>query len=256
MSRRERDSSIENEPHFQARHYQPDPSDYRAAWDHANPASASNEEELVAGNVWDEPTLSAELTADTTEDRFSYSNWLARKQAETSYAKSILTMLGVALVAGPWGILGAFIGNGEGAFSIALLVIFGPVTEEIMKVATALWIVEKKPFLFKSVFQILFCAAAGGAAFGFIENLVYLHIYIPDHSATLAVWRWSVCTGLHMNCSFVAGVGLARIWYNAMREHRPPEFRLGISWLVLAMVAHGTYNAFTVVAEAMGWLKF
>ncbi len=164
-----------------------------------------------------------------------------------------MTLL-VAVVAGPWGVLGALSGISGGSFALAMIVVIGPVTEEIMKVAAALWVIEKRPYLFKSVWQILLCAAAGGAAFAFIENLMYLYVYLPQHSSKLAAWRWTVCVGLHMNCSFVAGVGLARIWDNAIRERRRPQLWLGLPWLFMAMVAHGVYNGATIVAEAMGWL--
>lgn len=142
-------------------------------------------------------------------------------------------------------------GSGKTATALTLVVLIGPMTEEVMIVADASWVVEKKPYLFKTVGQILFC----GAAFGFIESLMYLYVYIPDHSAKLAAWQWSVCMGLHMNCSFVAGVGVARIWYNAVRERHRPQLWLGLPWLFIAMVAHGACNGATVVAEAMGWLE-
>jgi RsiW-degrading membrane proteinase PrsW (M82 family) len=180
---------------------------------------------------------------------------LAQRQAETSVTKSWLMTLLVALVAGPWGVLGALTGSGTRGFALAMIVVIGPVTEEIMKVAAALWVVEKRPYLFKSIWQILLCAVAGGAAFAFIENLMYLYVYLPEHSATLAAWRWTVCVGLHMNCSFVAGVGLARTWDNAIRGRHRPQLWLGLPWLFMAIVAHGVYNGATIVAEVMGWLE-
>ena len=84
---------------------------------------------------------------------------------------------------------------------------------------------------------------------------MYLYVYLPEHSAKMAAWRWTVCVGLHMNCSFVAGVGVARIWYNAVREQHRPQLWLGLPWLFMAMVAHGAYNGAVVVAEAAGWLE-
>jgi hypothetical protein len=59
-----------------------------------------------------------------------------------------------------------------------------------------------------------------------------------------------------MNCSFVAGVGLARIWDNAVRNQHRPQLWLGLPWIFMAMVAHGVYNGAVVVAESVGWLEF
>jgi hypothetical protein len=251
-----RDPSIENEPHWQFRQYDADSSEARAGKKIQHEAGRSTADDAVEHTVWDEPVLSAELAGTPADNQLTYSRWLMQKQTETSRVKSALVTLLVAIVAGPCGVLGALGGSGETSFAVAMIVFIGPVTEEVMKVAAALWVVEKRPYLFKSVWQILLCAVAGGAAFGFIENLMYLYVYLPDHSAKLAAWRWTVCVGLHMNCSFVAGVGLARIWDNAVREQRHPQLWLGVPWLVMAMAAHGMYNGATVLAESLGWLKF
>jgi RsiW-degrading membrane proteinase PrsW (M82 family) len=125
-----------------------------------------------------------------------------------------------------------------------------------MKIAVALWVVEKKPYLFRSMWQIFLCAAAGGAAFAFIENLVYINVYVPNHSDEFERWRWTVCTALHVNCSLIAGVGMVRIWDNAIRNLHRPQLGLGIPWFVLAMAGHGMYNGLVIVAEQAGWLSF
>jgi RsiW-degrading membrane proteinase PrsW (M82 family) len=147
--------------------------------------------------------------------------------------------------------------GGGGSFSgLLMLTVIGPVTEEIMKIAAALWVVERRPYLFKSIPQILLCAVAGGLAFAFIENLMYLNVYIPHHTPKLELWRWTVCVGLHSGCSFVAGVGLARIWDNAVRELRRPQLGLGMPWFFTAMVGHGLYNGGVTLAETFDLLKF
>lgn len=255
MKERGRDPSIESEPQFAQQHFEADQTELQAERVLRFEAQRDSSADAVEHTVWDEPVLSGELAGQATADQLTYARWLAKKQAETSWRTTWLVTLAVALVAGPWGVLGALMAGGDSATGLTLVVLIGPITEEVMKVAAPLWVVEKKPYLFKSVGQILLCGAAGGAAFGFIENLMYLYVYIPEHSAKLAAWRWSVCMGLHMNCSFVAGVGVARIWYNAVRERHRPQLWLGLPWLFIAMVAHGAYNGATVVAEAMGWLE-
>jgi hypothetical protein len=115
---------------------------------------------------------------------------------------------------------------------------------------------KKRPYLFKSIWQILVAAAAGGLFFGVIENLIYLNIYIRSPTTQLVRWRWLVCTGLHLNCSFVAGVGLARIWDHAMRNRVPPQLGRGMPYFATAMLGHGLYNLTVSLAEVFGWLDF
>jgi hypothetical protein len=258
MSTPSRDPSIHDEPHLQARPFEADSSELKVEGRLDREASQDVSDDSVEHTVWDEIALSPELAGTAADDQLTYARWLARRMAETSWINSLWITLVVAAVAGPWGVLGALTGGGGGegsASRLVLIVFIGPVTEEIMKIAAALWVVEKRPYLFKSLWQILFCAAAGGAAFAFIENLMYLYVYLPEHSAKLAAWRWSVCVGLHMNCSFVAGVGMARIWDNAVRNRHRPQLWLGVPWFVMAMTAHGIYNGTVVVAETMGWLE-
>jgi hypothetical protein len=253
MTNPHHDPSIEHEPHLRNVEHLADVSEERAS---RSLGDETARDDSADHTVWDEPTLSAELSGTAGDDQVTYARWLARRLAETSATKSWLTTLLVVLVAGPWGIFGALFGGNGLSFNVALVTIVGPVTEEIMKIAVALWIVERRPYLFKSIAQILLCAAAGGAAFALIENLMYLYVYIPNHSFSLAAWRWTVCVGLHVNCSFVAGVGLARIWDNAIRNLHRPQLGLGMAWFATAIAGHGLYNAAVVVAESAKWLEF
>lgn len=254
MSEPSSDPSIEHEPHLAGHAFDLHPT---APAQEAGCEAAPAE---IQHNVWEEPALSMDLAGGPSHPRQTYAGWLDDKIAATSYLSSLGVMIGLAFCAGPWGVLGAlFGGGGGGVLSSAGLVavtIFGPVTEEIAKVALALWVVEQRPYLFKSIWQILVFAAAGGAMFGVIENLVYLHVYIPNASPQLADWRWSVCTGLHVNCSFVMGVGLARVWDTAIRTRTRPYLGHGMGWFATAIIGHGLYNLGVSVAEYAGWLDF
>jgi hypothetical protein len=257
MTRQSHDPSIENEPHFRGDAAAGDPSEREA--ERVLRAEAANEAREAAPDhtVWDEPTLAKELAGDASPEQVTYARWLERNVAATSWFESWLATFLIALAAGPWGVFGAIFGGMQGGGGgFAAYTIIGPVTEEIMKIAAALWVIERKPYLFKSMLQIFLCAAAGGAAFGVIENVIYLNLYTSNPSPEYAFWRWTVCTSLHVNCSFIAGVGLVRIWYNAMRMRHRPQLGLGLPWFVLAMAGHGMYNGLVIVAERAGWLKF
>jgi hypothetical protein len=212
----------------------------------------------VDHSVWDEPMLSPELVGETSADRLTFANWLDTNIARTSWAKSMWVTLGLILVAGPFGILGAFMGGGDAGLAaggLVAVVIIGPVTEEIVKVALTLWVAERRPYLFKRIWQILLASAAGGLLFGFIENLIYLNVYIPNASAALADFRWSVCLGLHVNCSFIAGVGIARMWNHTMQSRVRPDINMALPWIGIAVAGHGLYNLTVTLLELGGVLN-
>jgi len=247
--------SIENEPHLSAANFAPDPSEANAAQQLRREQIAATEADAVEHTVWSEPALAAELTGEPDEHQVTYRRWLTKNIDQTTWLQSLSTMLLVALAAGPWAVLGAlYVGTVSGSvFGILMLTVLGPVAEEVAKVAAALWVVEKRPFLFQSLWQIFLCAACGGLAFAAIENLLYLYVYVPKHTPEFVHFRWTVCVFLHVSCSLVAGVGLARIWDNAIRNLHPPRLALGVPWFVIAMVGHGLYNLTVIVASAAGW---
>jgi hypothetical protein len=257
MSDPSRDPRIEYEPHLLGLPAKHDPSEAEAderlqrEWDRTTDA------DHVEHTVWDEPGLSRELSGKTPSGELTYEIWLGKHIQQVSVLDTWLVTLAVILAAGPWGIVGALFTGvaGQGAGQAIAVTVFGPVTEEITKIALALWIVEKRPYLFSSIPQILLCAGAGGLAFAAIENLVYLNVYVRDHSPAFEAWRWTVCVGLHVGCSLTAGIGIARIWDRSMRLLERPKLALGVPWFVTAMIGHGVYNGSVFIAEAMGWLK-
>ena len=259
MPNRKHDPSIEHEPHLLDGLQAADPSEEKASRRLSRESAKATDHDHVDHNVWEEPVLNAELAGEAGDEQLTYARWLAKNIRETSWAKSWFITLGVALVAGPFAIFGALFSQPElgiaSAAGMLAIAVFAPLVEEIMKVAAALWVVEKRPFWFKSIGQILLCGLAGGIMFGAIENLLYLFVYIPDAAPSLARWRWTVCVGLHMNCSFIAAVGVARIWHNAIREQHRPHLGLGMPWLCIAIIGHGLYNFSVAIAESMGWLK-
>jgi len=252
------DPSIENEPHLAGEFLSVDPSEAKADQVLDRQRCCETEHDRVEHSAWDEPTHQTDFAGEPDESQSTYARWLAKNVAATSWTKSWLLTFGIALAAGPFAILGALMASPEqgtlSAVTLLMVVVIGPITEEIMKISAALWVVEKRPFWFKSIGQILVCTLAAGILFGVIENLIYLHVYIPDAGPSLVRWRWSVCVGLHMNCSFVAGVGVARIWHNALREQHRPILGLGMPWFFVAIVGHGLYNLTVTIAEVAGWL--
>ncbi len=251
MSGPSKDPSVSDEPHLRGRQLKLDPSEASAERALERSRRKSDpEEDKVEHGVWDEPALSAELAGAAPEGSL-YADWLARRREATGPAKSWAVTAGLALLAGPWAILGAFYGSGETVLGVLTIVVFGPVAEETMKIAAATYVVEKRPFLFRSAVQILVAALAGGLVFATIENLLYLNLYIPDPTPGIARWRWSVCVAMHMGCSLVAALGLVRVWRDAWERRARPRLALGYPYLVTAIVIHGTYNALAVTLHAV-----
>ncbi len=251
MTRPSSDSSLGDEPHLRAGDFSPDRTEERAG--RALGKEKPTEDEKVRDSVWDEPGLSRELAGIPPPDERTYAVWLDQRRSQTGPAASWAAVALVALVAAPWAVLGAFWGSGETAFSVLALTVFGPVVEETMKLAAISYVVEKKPFLFRSRFQIGACALASGLAFAAIENVLYLKLYTPHPSDVLVAWRWTICVALHAGCSLVAGLGLMRIWADVWVRRAPARLPLGFPYLVTAVVIHGAYNGFALLLYVAGF---
>jgi hypothetical protein len=246
----ENQHGIENEPHFRGgTFYQDDSIDVQME------VGQTDELERIEHTVWDEPATATEAVHKSVPD-ITYSAWLARQIAETSWFESWAVTLLVVCAAGPWGVMGAFAGAGATGFMLLAVCVFGPVVEEVTKIAAAMWIVEKRPYCFMTGGQILICAACGGLAFAAIENLIYIHVYVPNHTSEFVAFRWTVCVALHMTCSTLAGIGLVKVWRDAITNLRRPRLELAYRWMITAMVCHGMYNFTVTVLQLVGWLDF
>jgi hypothetical protein len=210
----------------------------------------------VEHGVWEEPALSPELAGSAPPDQITYSRWLEEGRARTDAAWSWMVTAGVALVAGPWAILGAFMGSGgHSLFWIVTVVAVAPVVEETMKIAAATYVIEKRPYLFTSRAQILICALSAGLVFAAIENVLYLTMHRARNPELFAMWRWTVCTALHMGCSLVASLGLAKVWRGVWETMSRPRLTLGFPYLLAAVIIHGGYNGLVTLLGIIG-LRF
>jgi len=247
MTKPSKDPSISKEPHLSGRAFHADPSERRAekALSRSTDA-ASTDDERIEQTVWDEPGRSGELSGAKPDGALDYPTWLEKRRAEVSSGRTWVVTFALAFSAGPWALLGAFYGGGQTIYGVLAAVVFAPVVEETMKVAAALYVVEKRPFLFRYPEQIPICALSAAITFSFFENLLYLHVYIPNPSPGLVYWRWSVCTAMHLGCSVIAGLGLLRVWRDVWERRARPRLSLGFPYLLTAVLVHGIYNAFAV----------
>ncbi len=240
--------SVWDEPHLRPGRHHPDPSEFTAA--RLRPPSR---DQLVDHSVWDEPALDPARRRQRPKDALTYRRWLDEKRVETSAGRSWLVTLACVLAAGPLAILGTFAQGASdltaGWSMLVAVAIIGPLTEEIMKIALPLWVAERRPYLFRSRAQIALCALASGFVFAAIENVLYLHVYVPDPSPGLVAWRWSVCVALHMGCALIAGLGVMRAWSLAEVADARSRLRSATPLVITAVVIHGSYNALAVLVE-------
>jgi hypothetical protein len=263
-----RGDSVFDEPHMRRRG-----SCWKCGYDRAGLNTGENCPECGAGpfktdrdeasrvdhSVWDEAGLAPEGARRRDAARASgetYAEWVRARKAGTAYRLSWAVVWGVAVLAGPWGVLGALadgLGSAQAGWSGMLaLVLVGPAVEEVMKVALLAYIVERRPYLLKSGVQVLLCALAGGAAFAAIENLLYLHVYIDRPSPAIVLWRWTACVALHAGCSVIAGMGLLRVWHRIWAQGERPDLLGAYPFTVAAIAVHGAYNGVMLLLEARG----
>ncbi|MEM1445893.1 MAG: PrsW family glutamic-type intramembrane protease [Planctomycetota bacterium] len=187
--------------------------------------------------------------APPAEDQRGYAAWLDRRIARTTERATWWTTFWVALLGGPWAVLGALLTTWGGLWAVVLI---APVVEEAMKIALIAWVIEKCPYRFRRRSQLVLAALGSGLAFATIENVLYLFVYIPDPSPEIIAWRLVVCTALHVGCTAVAAVGAVRAWDRVMQHRRPAAVPVDLAWLGLAIGLHAAYNTAVTFAELTG----
>jgi hypothetical protein len=205
----------------------------------------------VDHSVWDEPGLSRSLSGEAPDHAVTWFRYFTQMRESTSAKTSWLITILTVIIGGPLAILGTLIEGGTQSGLLTVIAI-GPTIEEIMKVALPLWIVEKRPWLFRSSTQILICCFASGLAFAAVENVLYLRFYVPNPSVNLAQWRWTICVLLHSSCSLLAGFGVMRMWQSFQAEKTAPQISHVGTALLSAIILHGSYNAMATMLETAG----
>ena len=248
------DPSVRDEPHLCGKRFEPDPSETRAAHTlrRERARRGATDDQRIEHTVWDEPGLSSELAGPVPEGVLKYRDWLLKRRDEVSSFRSWATTIGLALVAGPWALLGGLWGWRQTGLGVVAAVVFAPVVEEMMKVAAALYVVEKRPFLFRGPVQIIVCVLAVAFTFAAVENLLYVGLY-GLASPSLVRWRWTVCVAMHMAASCIAGLGLVRVWQDVWERRDRARLRLAFPYLLGAIALHGSYNAFVVLLASAGY---
>ncbi len=207
-------------------------------------------EEAQLFAVWDEPTLGAHLSPEQRPQSFRHW-WQARAERLPGVAR-LASLLFISVVAGPVAVVTVIIetiSKGQWLAIGAVGVVFlAPTIEEIAKTLLVALAVEAKPYLFRNRAEVLFCALASALSFAAIENLVYLGA-AASPTRMLVLYRWIVCTSVHLAATALTGWGLASEWHRAWQEGRRPEPGRAFRWLVAAIIVHAAYNGLVLLAS-------
>jgi RsiW-degrading membrane proteinase PrsW (M82 family) len=159
----------------------------------------------------------------------------------------------IALAGGVFGIIGALYNElFHGSFLVAF--VGAPIIEEILKPAGVYFLLAKWPDVVRNRFYTAFLASLGGLAFAIVENIIYFTVYIHDPSRQLIIWRYTVCLGLHIVCSFIFGLGInQKLMASIKGETKLLSY--GKRFFITAMIIHSGYNIFAVFAESIFGFK-
>lgn len=192
-----------------------------------------------------------ELYRPPPSGEVSYATWYEERKRQTSDLKALGVLLLLFLAGGPLAIVGAFFS--QSAWGVMAPVVIGPAVEEMLKIGLILVIVETRPYLIRRENDIILAAIASSLGFAVLENFLYLHVYVSSPSIGLEMWRWSICTLLHVTCSIIACQGVIAVWRGVDEQKSAPLMRLMYRPVLIAIVVHAGYNATVMLAAFSGF---
>ena len=135
-------------------------------------------------------------------------------------------------------------------------VLAAPAIEEICKPIGVVLILEKRSHWFRSKVQVVLMVALGALVFATLENLMYVHVYNPSGGPGYVVWRYTVCTTMHLAASTIFGLGLARMWQRMRQKGGGFDIDVCLWYYAAAVILHAAYNAIVIILELAKVLRF
>ncbi|MFC2021390.1 PrsW family glutamic-type intramembrane protease [Chloroflexota bacterium] len=153
----------------------------------------------------------------------------------------------IAAGGGVLGILGAIIQELSHA-SLLLAFIAAPMIEEVMKPAGVYLLLVRWPEILTSRIFTAFLSALGGLSFAVVENILYLQLYFPEHTQTLAIFRYSAGLSMHVFASFIFGFGINQKLLASVRGETP-FLKDNKKFFFIPMILHSLFNITVVLFE-------
>lgn len=176
---------------------------------------------------------------------------------------NVAVVYALAILGGAIGILAAVVEEfklGTLGGQAMVMVLIAPAVEEICKPIGLVFIIDKRPHWLRGRLQIVIMAVLGAAVFATIENALYVHLYHRNAGTGFIVWRYVVCTSMHLAASCVFGLGLARAWTRARQRNVDETGGFDIDdcfrYYVAAVAIHAAYNGAVLLLESTGILRF
>jgi RsiW-degrading membrane proteinase PrsW (M82 family) len=139
---------------------------------------------------------------------------------------------------------------------VLLPVLVAPAIEEVCKPIGVVFMLEKRAHWLRGRRQVVLLALLGALVFATLENVAYVHLYQPKGSLSFALWRYTVCTGMHLTASAVFGVGLAKMWRHIRQTGGRFDIDHIFRYYVAAVVIHSAYNSIVLILHHTRVLRF
>lgn len=140
--------------------------------------------------------------------------------------------------------------------ALLLMVLVAPAIEEICKPIGLVFMLDKRPGWLRSPAQVVTLAVLGAFVFATLENLLYIYVYHPGGGAGFVIWRFGVCTAMHVVASLVMGLGLAKMWKHIRSQGGHFDIDVCFRYYVAAVAIHAGFNSIVVGLQWTGLLEF
>jgi RsiW-degrading membrane proteinase PrsW (M82 family) len=161
----------------------------------------------------------------------------------------------IAVLGGAAGTVAAIWEEGTRATWL-MAVLVAPAIEEICKPIAIVLLLDKRPHWLRRRSEVVVLAFLSAAVFATLENLLYVYSYVPDASPDFVLWRFTVCTALHLSASTVFGLGLAKMWQHQRTHGGRFDIDVCFRYYVVAVAVHAAYNATVMLLHITDVLVF
>jgi RsiW-degrading membrane proteinase PrsW (M82 family) len=183
----------------------------------------------------------------------TYIQWVADHAVEVSPRKAWLIAAIVPILGVPFA-LGCALFTVE-YLGLVNFVLFAPVASEVLKVAIASMVVERRGHLIRREGQLYVMILGTALVFSVVQNLVYLQFYFssPSPPIELIAYRWLIGPLAHLLSAAIAAHGIVLVWRQAKEGRREPRLSKAYPWVITAIVVHSLYNLCVHVGGHLGY---